>query len=95
MAEPEPAFCDAIVSGSTRGAENLFGFTQYDGQCEFFGEGAPLPVRILRLGPMISFYTHVPLKHNPLPRALASDSHPAAPRRRIFYGASFLIVLST
>lgn len=24
---------------------NLFGFTQYDGQCEFFGGRAPLPVR--------------------------------------------------
>lgn len=91
MAEPEPAFCDAIVSGSTRGATNLFGFTQYDGQCEFFGEGAPLPVRIL----LLLLPSSVPLKNNPLPRALASDSHPAAPRRRIFCSASFLIVLST
>ena len=72
---------------NTRLATNLFGFTQYDGQCEFFGEGAPLPVRALyqcflhRLHPGLALFEKQP-------SMLRSESFPTSTRYRRYCRAS-------
>lgn len=77
----------ALQQTCERGA-NLFGFTEYDNKCEFFGGGAPLPVCLPPLPkPTTARFGHA--SNNPLCRTPPSYLHASAPEYYMYHVCSF------